>query len=87
MNLKSIKFITSYKAKKALDKFVLDGYYEKTITALSRDLFRSGESIRRLTDACTEFEIQNECKRIALILVTTLLIVSLVGNAIQLYGC
>ena len=86
MNLKNMQFIASYKAKKALDKFLLDGYYEKTISALSRDLLRYGESNNRLTDTCNELERQNEGKRIALILVTTLLIMSLVGNAIQYFA-
>jgi hypothetical protein len=50
------------------------------------DLKRMKVSNNRLIGACNELERQNEGKRIALIFITTLLIVSLVGNAIQYFS-
>jgi hypothetical protein len=55
----------------------------------SKWLEQTNESIllrcKALEEKCNDLDKQNEEKRISLILITTLLIMSLIGNAIQFF--
>ena len=82
MNLNKIK----QWAKNKLSQYESDFDLLEEIDRLRRDRDRVKYHRNKARDECIDLEEQNEGKRIALIFITTLLVMSLVGNAIQFFN-
>ncbi len=82
MNLNKIK----QWVKNKVSQYESDFDLLEEIERLVRDRNRVKYQRNKARDECIELEEQNERKRIALIFITTLFIMSLLGNAIQFFN-